>query len=218
VQVGSIVNFSLMYLLAPTAATASAAGAAAGSSSLLARLLSDDLLLKWGAPGGNMFQPGFPLHKRLLNFGYKGAIFAVIGMMAGTVGTSVSNGLLALRKRLDPTFAPQNEPPPVLGNAACWALHMGLSSNLRYQMLGGADGVSASAAPCRARRCGACGARCLAPPASQRHPARGPGSDARTAHSRHPLLRCCCCHHLDRCCPRSCPCLCSAPTLPPSAA
>jgi hypothetical protein len=30
----------------------------------------------------------------------------------------------------------------VVGNASCWALHMGLSSNLRYQMLNGLDMVS----------------------------------------------------------------------------
>lgn len=66
----------------------------------------------------------------------------MIGLMAGTVGTSISNGLLALRKQLDPNFVTQNEPPSVVGNAACWALHMGISSNLRYQLLGGADGVS----------------------------------------------------------------------------
>ena len=38
---------------------------------------------------------------------------------------------------------PQNEAPSILGNAACWSLHMGLSSNLRYQVLGGADTVRA---------------------------------------------------------------------------
>lgn len=37
--------------------------------------------------------------------------------------------------------APQNEAPSVLGNAACWSFQMGVSSNLRYQMLGGADTV-----------------------------------------------------------------------------
>lgn len=66
-QVGSIVNFSLMYLLAPTAA---AAGTVAGQS-LLVRLLSDEFLVKWGAPGANMFQAGFPVSKRLVNFAYK---------------------------------------------------------------------------------------------------------------------------------------------------
>lgn len=40
----------------------------------------------------------------------------------------------------------QNEAPSILGNAACWSLHMGLSSNLRYQLLGGADAVRAAAA------------------------------------------------------------------------
>lgn len=135
-----------MYLLAPTAAAgAAAAGTAAAKQSLLVRALSSEFLVKWGAPGANMFQSGFSLDKRLINFAYKGTIFAAIGMAAGTVGTAVSNGLLALRKQLDPTFTTQNEPPTVLGNAACWALHMGISSNLRYQMLGGIDGVSASA-------------------------------------------------------------------------
>jgi hypothetical protein len=142
-QVGSIVNFSLMYLLAPTAAAAAGVGGAAvASQSLIVRALSDEFLVKWGAPGANMFQAGFPVSKRLVNFAYKGFIFSMIGLMAGTVGTSVSNGLLALRKQLDPTFVTQNEPPTVLGNASCWALHMGISSNLRYQVLGGVDGVS----------------------------------------------------------------------------
>jgi hypothetical protein len=45
------------------------------------------------------------------------------------------------RQQLDPTYVSVNEPPSVLGNAACWSLHMGLSSNLRYQLLGGADTV-----------------------------------------------------------------------------
>lgn len=55
-QVGSIVNFSLMYLLAPTAAAA--AGSSVAGQSLLVRALSDEFLVKWGAPGGNMFQVG----------------------------------------------------------------------------------------------------------------------------------------------------------------
>lgn len=46
--VGSVINFSLMYLLAPTAGAA----AAAGGGSIVQRLLSDEFLKKWGAPGG----------------------------------------------------------------------------------------------------------------------------------------------------------------------
>lgn len=135
--VGSIVNFSLMYLLAPTA-SAAAAGASTG---LISRIFSEQILTSWGAPGGHMFQSGFPLAKRALNFAYKGGIFAFIGMCAGLMGTTISNGLLLARKKMDPDFVIQNEPPSIVGNASCWALHMGVSSNLRYQLLNGMDMV-----------------------------------------------------------------------------
>lgn len=59
------------------------------------------------------------------------------------------------RKELDPNYVPTNEPPSVLGNAACWSLHMGLSSNLRYQLLGGADTVS-TAPHCSEKGIGRC--------------------------------------------------------------
>lgn len=44
-QVGSIVNFSLMYFLAPTAGSS---GAATG---FISTLFSDRILRSWGAPG-----------------------------------------------------------------------------------------------------------------------------------------------------------------------
>ena len=46
-------------------------------------------------------------------------------------------------KQFDPNFKLQNEPPHIIHNAACWGLHMGISANLRYQVLGGVDAVSA---------------------------------------------------------------------------
>ena len=49
--VGSIMNFSLMYLLAPTGATAAAAG-----QSFLSKALGDTFLKGWGAPGKVLFQ------------------------------------------------------------------------------------------------------------------------------------------------------------------
>lgn len=104
--VGSIVNFALMYLLAPT----TIGGALPADASLITRLFSDQTLLAMGAPAGHMFEPGFALGARLLNFAYKGMIFAGIGMAAGLAGTAVSNGLIALRTTLDPTFK-----SPVLG-------------------------------------------------------------------------------------------------------
>ncbi len=133
--VGSIVNFALMYLLAPTAAASSA------SAGIVTKIFGDQILKSMGAPGGHMFQPGFPVTKRLVNFVYKGGIFAFIGLCAGLVGTAMSNGLLELRKKLDPNFVVVNTPPNVLANASCWAAHMGVSSNFRYQVLNGVDMV-----------------------------------------------------------------------------
>ncbi|KAK9862832.1 hypothetical protein WJX84_002591 [Apatococcus fuscideae] len=68
-------------------------------------------------------------------------IFALVGFGAGIAGTAISNGLLALRKKMDPNFESQNEAPNVLLNAATWGTHMGVSSNLRYQILNGVDMV-----------------------------------------------------------------------------
>ena len=134
--VGSIVNFALMYLLAPV--PAAAAGASTASASLVTKIFGEHFLKGWAAPTGHMFQPGFPVSKRAVNFVYKGAVFSFIGLCSGLVGTAISNSLVTVRKKLDPSFVP-NPPPNVLANASCWALHMGLSSNLRYQCLNGLD-------------------------------------------------------------------------------
>lgn len=65
-QVGSIVNFSLMWLLASTGS-----GAAAGSQGIVQKLFSDQILRSWGAPTGHMFERGFPFAMRIVNLGYK---------------------------------------------------------------------------------------------------------------------------------------------------
>ena len=75
----------------------------------------------------------------------QGFLFAFVGMCAGLTGTAVSNTLLVLRQKLDPKFKSQNEAPNVLLNAGTWAAHMGISSNVRYQVLNGLDMVSHSA-------------------------------------------------------------------------
>ncbi|KAK1277538.1 hypothetical protein QJS04_geneDACA003521 [Acorus gramineus] len=132
--VGSILNFTLMYLLAPTAA------ASAASKSLPFIFAS--------CPASHMFEPGTfgPLH-RLGTFVYKGTLFAAVGFAAGLVGTAMSNGLIAARKKMDPEFETPNKPPPTVLNALTWAIHMGVSSNLRYQTLNGLEFVLAKGLP-----------------------------------------------------------------------
>lgn len=44
-----------------------------------------------------MFESGFSVGGRLVNFVGKGLVFGAIGFAAGIFGTALSNGLLALR-------------------------------------------------------------------------------------------------------------------------
>lgn len=123
--VGSILNFTLMYLLAPTLSSASTMPAIFSS-----------------CPNSHMFEPGaYSIVERFGTFVYKGAVFAGVGFATGLVGTAISNGLILLRKKMDPGFETPNKPPPPLLNALTWAAHMGVSSNLRYQTLNGAEFV-----------------------------------------------------------------------------
>lgn len=126
--VGAILNFVLMFLLAPTSASPAASSALPGVFA--------------SCPTGHMFEPGpYSLLSRLGTLVYKGATFAAVGFAAGLVGTAISNGLISLRKRMDPDFEVPNKPPPTLLNSGTWALHMGLSSNFRYQTLNGLESV-----------------------------------------------------------------------------
>ncbi|XP_043719224.1 protein RETICULATA-RELATED 3, chloroplastic-like [Telopea speciosissima] len=130
--VGSILNFVLMYLLAPTMSS---------SSSTLPAIFAN-------CPQSHMFEPGaYGLLDRFGTFVYKGTVFAAVGFAAGLVGTAISTGLITLRKKMDPSFETPNKPPPTLLNALTWALHMGLSSNFRYQVLNGIEFVLAKGLP-----------------------------------------------------------------------
>lgn len=118
--VGSILNFTLMYLLAPTMGSASTS---------LPFIFAN-------SPTSHMFEPGaYTLVNRLGTFVYKGTQFAAVGFAAGLVRTSLSNGLIKMRKKMDPSFESPNKAPPTVLNAITWAIHMALSSNLRYQSL-----------------------------------------------------------------------------------
>ena len=122
--VGSILNFTLMYLLAPTMTS---------SSSQLPSIFAS-------CPKSHMFEPGaYGILDRFGTLVYKGTIFAAVGFAAGLVGTALSNGLIKMRKKMDPNFETPNKPPPTLLNALTWAAHMGLSSNFRYQTLNGIE-------------------------------------------------------------------------------
>lgn len=144
--VGSIMNFTLMYLLAPTLGA---------SSSSLPSLFAN-------CPTSHMFEPGaYSLVNRLGTLVYKGTVFAAVGFAAGLVGTALSNGLLKMRKKMDPNFETPNKAPPTLLNAVTWAIHMGVSSNLRYQTLNGIEFVLDKGLPPLAFKSSVVVLRCL---------------------------------------------------------
>ncbi|KAK3017750.1 hypothetical protein RJ639_005066 [Escallonia herrerae] len=130
--VGSILNFVLMYLLAPTMGS---------STTTLPAIFAS-------CPPSHMFEPGpYGFLNRTGTFVYKGALFAAVGFAAGLVGTAISNGLMKIRKKMDPDFETPNKPPPTILNALTWAVHMGLSSNFRYQTLNGIEFLLAKGLP-----------------------------------------------------------------------
>ncbi|PIN19842.1 hypothetical protein CDL12_07465 [Handroanthus impetiginosus] len=130
--VGSIMNFVLMYLLAPTMSS---------SAQTLPGIFAS-------SPTSHMFEPGpYGLLSRFGTVIYKGTIFAAVGFAAGLVGTAISNGLIKMRKKMDPNFETPNKPPPTVLNAITWAIHMGVSSNLRYQTLNGIEFLLAKGFP-----------------------------------------------------------------------
>lgn len=144
--VGSILNFTLMYLLAPT---------------LSASLPSLPAIFA-NCPASHMFEPGaYSVFNRFGTFVYKGAVFAAVGFAAGLVGTVLSNGLLSVRKKMDPDFETPNKAPPTILNALTWALHMGISSNFRYQTLNGIEFVLAKGLPPLAFKSSVVVLRCL---------------------------------------------------------
>ncbi|GER36034.1 hypothetical protein STAS_12346 [Striga asiatica] len=131
--VGSILNFALMYILAPTPIS--------GPAQTLPSIFST-------SPPSHMFEPGpYTFPARFGTFVYKGLVFGAVGLAAGLLGTAISNGLIAARRRVDPGFDPPNKPPPTVLNAATWAVQLGLSSNLRYQGLNGIEYLLAKGLP-----------------------------------------------------------------------
>ncbi|GLJ48179.1 hypothetical protein SUGI_1017360 [Cryptomeria japonica] len=141
----SIVNFTLMYMLAPTASRVQT----------LPGIFA-------GCPTSHMFEAGsFNVLERMGTFVYKGTLFAAVGFVAGLVGTIISNGLISVRKKMDPNFETPNKAPLTLLNASTWAAHMGLSSNFRYQTLNGFEFLLAKGLPPMVFKCSMIVLRCL---------------------------------------------------------
>ena len=57
-----------------------------------------------------------------------------VGMGASFVGVGLTNAMVALRLKIDPTFEQLNPPQNVVKTSGVYGLYMASSSNLRYQV------------------------------------------------------------------------------------
>lgn len=133
-----VADFMLVWLPAPTYAANKSAIGGSARAGLLAPINN---LFK-GCPD-NAFQkvpPGyqpFTLGQRCGAVVRNGAKLFGVGFFASLLGVGLTNGLIAIREIMDPTFVPLNAPQDVATMSAAYGLYMASSSNLRYQILAG---------------------------------------------------------------------------------
>ena len=70
---------------------------------------------------------------------YKAAQLSSAGLALGAASSAVQSALLARHRATDPAFRPTVPVPTRATSAAGFAAWLGLSGNVRYQLLGGAD-------------------------------------------------------------------------------
>ncbi|KAH7405441.1 hypothetical protein KP509_15G070400 [Ceratopteris richardii] len=126
IAVGSILNFCLLYTLAPTSTL--------GAAPMI-------------FPSMFSHSPPAQMSNRLVIFLNKSAIFTIAGVTQGLLSTIVPNLLIRMRKKLDPCKEVQAKPPPIALNAATCAINMGLGSTFRYQIVGDLEFVMAKVMP-----------------------------------------------------------------------
>jgi len=126
-----IADVALTWLPAPTLPLHPKVAAAASAAARF-----------WAGVPSNAFQMAtvacpFSAVQRLAAVGRNGAKLFVVGTAASFVGTGMTNGILAVRKALDPSLKQQGEDMDLVRQSFAYGLYMSVSSNLRYQLLAG---------------------------------------------------------------------------------
>ena len=104
---------------------------AAAAGSLAARLRS--------LPA-HVFQRGpYTPAQRVACFGSKAVQYGAVGFVMGVAGSGAVRCLTAAREALDPTFVPPATEQSVLGTGLGWLYFMGISSNVRYNLINAAE-------------------------------------------------------------------------------
>lgn len=133
-------DFMLVWLPAPTYSLGVDAATALGRKK--AGILSTAMNVFSGCPE-NAFQrvpkgyAPFTVTQRVGAVVRNGLKLFGVGFGASVMGVAVTNGLVAARCMLDPSYVPLNAPQDVVVMSGAYGLYMATSSNLRYQVMAG---------------------------------------------------------------------------------
>ncbi|GBG92008.1 hypothetical protein CBR_g54103 [Chara braunii] len=138
--VGIVLDVALVGMLAPIVTFGGAVKHTKGLQGTLSRILTQlpNSVFEAASPGRS-----FTVNQRLATLFVKGAQYGLAGFLCGLVGQGMANSLMSFKRRLNKggNEVADVPIPPLLKTAACWALFMGVSSNLRYQMINGMERV-----------------------------------------------------------------------------
>ena len=121
-------DFALVYLLSPAAGGSRVAGNA------LARALQN---LPPHVFGSGLYTTA----QRIACFCWKSLQYGIIGFSMGVIGSSAVNGMTDVREMTDETFEPPSEAPSALLTGLGWLYFMGISSNVRYNLIACAEQI-----------------------------------------------------------------------------
>lgn len=77
----------------------------------------------------------YSLRARVACFSAKAVQYGAVGLVMGTLGSSLVLCLTTVRERLDREYEPPPTYQPVLGTGIGWLLFMSGSSNIRYNLI-----------------------------------------------------------------------------------
>ncbi|KAK7292898.1 hypothetical protein RJT34_15754 [Clitoria ternatea] len=132
--VGLVVNIALVGMLAPYVRI----GKPSISSGFLGRIQK-----AYAALPSSVFEaerPGcrFTVQQRLGTYFYKGIMYGAVGFGCGIIGQGIAN-LIMNTKRSIKKSEEDIPVPPLVKSAVLWGVFLGVSSNMRYQIINGLE-------------------------------------------------------------------------------
>ncbi|KAL6760071.1 hypothetical protein V8C86DRAFT_2560215 [Haematococcus lacustris] len=136
--VGLVLDVALVSLMAPAAVLGGASKAAMTTGWLQRALASvPSAVFEANIRGVKSFSLG----SRVACLGVKFLEYSLAGISCGLVGQGVCNAIMHLKRSIHGTKEDDVAVPPLMKTALVWGLFMGLSSNIRYQVVYGLERV-----------------------------------------------------------------------------